>query len=341
MAKSCHLNPIFCYNGGITPRPSWRPLPPRVQILVVWLLLTGLAALNGAGAATFPVEPRTTTGPIITDTAIPQTTGTLTLQPYLSLSLVRGNFSANWRRVSARGNFVSLEMPVKLTYGAAPNTEVFLLAPLIQNWAGQVEPPEPGGSRSASFTGLGDIFFEAKYQLLKETAWRPTVTAVFSVNFPTGHHSRLNPGRLGTDALGSGTFAFTPGLNLAKWVGPVCLYANLWYSFPSRDPGVVANQQTGPLLVSVHGRDLVTGNLAAEWVLTRRWVALLELYSTWDVGPWFRHSREPLSTLLGVLPGIEYIFSPKWSAALGVAVDLAGKNTFYEVTPIFTTIYTY
>ncbi|MCL4501275.1 MAG: transporter [Deltaproteobacteria bacterium] len=313
----------------------------KVRIIVVVLILAALLASAGAEAAAPLPDPLPTTGPIITDTAVPQATGALTLQPYWSLGLVGGRFSANWRRVSAGGNFASLEMPVKLTYGPAPKTEVSLQAALLQNWAGQVEAAGPGGSRAAAFTGLGDIYFEAKYQLLEETARRPTVSAILIVNFPSGHHFRLNPGRLDTDALGGGTWAFTPGVNLAKRLGPVYLYANLWYSFPTRNPGVPVNQQAGPILFPVHGRDLITANFAAEWALTPQWVALLEFYNSWDAGPLFRHSREPLSSLTGVLPGIEFIFSPRWSAALGVAVDLAGKNSFYSYTPIFTVLLNY
>lgn len=310
----------------------------RVLILICWLILTGLAALPGAGAATPPEPPPTTTGPIIADSAVPVSTGNFVLQPFWSLGLVGGKLSPNWRRVSAGGNFASLEMPVKLTYGLAPNTDVSLQSVLIQNWAGQVNSPGPEGNHGAGFTGLGDLYCVAKYQLLAETAWRPTVTAVLDVNFPTGHRYRLNPGRLGADALGTGIFALSPGIDLSKWVKPVYLYANLKYTFSTRDSGSVANQQTGPLLSGANGRDQVIGNLAAEWVLTARWVALLEFYSTWSVGPLFRASRQPLSTLMGVLPGIEYIFSPRWSAALGVALDLAGKNSFYGYTPIFTVL---
>lgn len=309
----------------------------KVRILVMTLILTALLAPSRARAVE-STGPPDTTGPIVADTAVPIATGRFCLQPYFSLGLVAGQFSPNWRRVSAQGNFASLETLVKLTYGPAPNTEVYLEGVFFQNWAGQVNTPGPNGSRNASFTGLGDLYFTAKYQLLEETAWRPTVTALFSVNFPTGHHFRLNPDRFGADALGGGNWVFTPGVNLSKWLGPVCLYANLWCSFPSRDPGAVPNQQASPILLMVHGRDLITGNLAAEWVLTPRWVALLEVYTTWNVGPLFRTSRELITHGIGVLPGIEYIFSPRWSAALGVAIDLAGKNSFYSYTPILTVL---
>ena len=314
-----------------------------MRFLLLILLGIWTVALPGfcmAAAETAPERP-STTGPIITDTAVPVPPGQLCLQPYFGLGVVAGNFSTNWRRVSARGNFRSLEIPVKFSYGLVPNLEVDLEAVMFQNWAGQVENLRTGDSRSASFSGFGDLYLTPKYLLLEETAWRPTVTALCTINFPTGHHDNLNPARLGTDALGGGMFVFTPGVNLSKWVGPVYLYANLWYSFPTRDPGAPANQQSSPLLLAVHGRDLITVNLAAEWPLTARWVALLECYTTWNVGPLFRSSREIITHDVGVLPGIEYIFNSRWSCALGVAIDLAGKNSLYGYTPIFTAILTF
>ncbi|MFA4902543.1 MAG: transporter [Desulfobaccales bacterium] len=316
---------------------------------MTWIFLTivlGIwtAAMPGvwiaAAAETAPEHP-STAGPIIADSAVPAPPGQLNIQPYLSLGVVAGNFSTNWRRVSAGGNFYSLEMPVKFTYGLAPNIEVYLTSVMFQNWAGQVSAPGSGGSQSASFAGFGDLYGTVKYQLWEETDWRPTVTPLLSVNFPTGHHFNLNPARLGTDALGGGMFVFTPGVNLAKWVGPIYLYANLWYSFPTTDAGAPANQQASPLLPSVPGRDLITVNLAAEWPLTAHWVALLECYTSWNVGPLFRYSREVITHDVGVLPGIEYIFNSRWSCELGVAIDLVGKNSFYSYTPIFTAIMTF
>jgi hypothetical protein len=44
---------------------------------------------------------------------------------------------------------------------------------------------------------------------------------------------------------------------------------------------------------------------------------------------------------MGLLPGIEYIFNSRWACELGVALDLAGRNSSYGYTPIFTVIMTY
>ena len=203
---------------------------------VLIIFLAASAAFTAEEVATQPSSPPDTTGPLITDTAVPQEPGRFTLQPFWSLSFMGGNFSANWRRQSARGDFVVFNLPVKLTYGLARNLEVYAVVPYAHNWGSHGEKPGPKGERAADFGGLGDISLSLKYQLLKETPWRPTVTGLFSVDFPTGHRYNLNPGRLETDALGAGAFAFTAGANLSKWLGPVCLYGNLWYSVAANPP---------------------------------------------------------------------------------------------------------
>lgn len=304
------------------------------------LLAASIAFQVGEAPAQTPTPPNTT-GPLITDTAVPTGKGKFSLQPFWTLSFMQGNFTANGARRSSGGDFVSFNLPVKFIYGLAQNLEIYAVVPYVHNWAGQVKEAGPGGNRAADFGGLGDISLSLKYQLLKETQWRPTVSALFSVDFPTGHRYGLNPGRLGTDALGAGAYAFTLGANLAKWLGPVYVNANLWYSLAADSPGPVAHRQSGPRLIPVHGRDLINWNMAAEYPLTTRWVALLEFYSAWEVGPMFGRSHEPTSILLGIVPGVEFLFSPRWSCALGVALELAGKNNPYTYTPIFTMIFNF
>jgi hypothetical protein len=255
---------------------------------------------------------------------------------------VAGNFSPNWRRVSAGGNFRSMQIPVKITYGLLQNLEVYTQFAFIHNWANSVNNSGGSGSSSAAFSGVGDLAVTLKYQLLEETARCPTVSAIFTTEFPTGHHYHTNPARLGMDVLGGGAYTFTGGFNLSKWLGPVYLYSNLWYSIANQYPRSTPNLVPNPLMASVLGQDQITLNLAAEVPLSGRWVALLEYYSNWLVmGSILGQPRQASSILMGVLPGIEYIFNPRWSCVLGVAIDLAGKNSLYGYTPIFTVIMTY
>ena len=92
----------------------------------------------------------------------------------------------------------------------------------------------------------------------------------------------------------------------------------------------------------VYPRDFVTVNLAAEYPMTKKWVALLELTSYWDGGRLFGHkANTPPGALLSILPGIEYMATDKFSLALGVNVDLAGKNTDSTVTPTVSMVYAF
>jgi hypothetical protein len=82
--------------------------------------------------------------------------------------------------------------------------------------------------------------------------------------------------------------------------------------------------------------------MAAEYPLTKKWVALLELTSFWDGGRLFGHKANvPPGALLSVLPGIEYMATEKFSLALGVNVDLIGKNVDAAVTPLLSMVYAF
>jgi len=168
-----------------------------------------------------------TFGPIITDTAIPIEKGKFALQTTFGLSFTTNNFSPSWRRIGAGGDFKSLGMAMKLTYGLWNNLEVYAVIPYIHNWANNLQEPGPRGERTADFGGLGNILLTFKYRLVEETQTVPTVSAIFTPSFPTGHFRRLNPGRLGTDQLGGGSYNFTTGLNVSKYLSPFIVYGNL------------------------------------------------------------------------------------------------------------------
>ena len=274
-----------------------------------------------------------TFGPIITDTAIPIEKGKFVVQPTFGLSFVTDTFDKDWRRVSAGGNFQSFNMSWKFTYGLINNLEVYLVIPYIHNWASDMDEVGPGGERSSQFGGLGDISFTLKYRLLEETETLPTISAIFTPSFPTGHFRHLNPSRLGVDAIGGGSYIFTTGFNMSKYLKPFILYGNLWYSMQTAftsDEG------------RVYPRDFVTVNLAAEYPITKKWVALLEFTSFWDGGRLFGlKANTPPGALVSILPGIEYMATDKFSLALGVNVDLAGKNTDANVTPVLSMVYAF
>lgn len=284
-----------------------------------------------------------TFGPIIADTAIPIEKGKFAVQPTFGLSFATSAFSPSWRRISAGGDFQSFGMSWKFTYGLWNNLEVFAVIPYIHNWAGNVNEPGPNGERNAAFGGIGDISLTFKYRLVEEGSVAPTVSALFTPTFPSGHYRHLNPGRLGADAVGGGTYAFTTGFNVSKYLKPFILYGNFWYTLQTDyNLDAEVDESGNPIKRRNHPRDYVTVNLAAEYPLTKKWVALLELTSTWDagriVGP--KANMDP-TALLSLMPGIEYMATDKFSLALGVNFDLAGKNTSANITPLLSMVYAF
>jgi hypothetical protein len=272
-----------------------------------------------------------TFGPIITDTAVPLEKGKFAVQPTFGLSFVTNSLTRNWRRISAGGDFKTFGMDWKFTYGLCNNLEVFLVVPFVNSWAGSVKDPGPNQERFANFGGLSDVNLTFKYRLVEEGPVQPTVTALFSTDFPTGHFKRLNPGLLGVDAMGCGAYVFTTGLNLSKYFKSFIFYGNLWYSMQTGFTGDDGRQ---------YPRDFVTVNLAAEYIITKKWIALLEFTSFWDGGRLFGHKANlPPGALLSVLPGIEYMATDKLSFALGVNFDLIGKNGTANITPLFSFAY--
>jgi len=289
----------------------------------------------------FAAECVATFGPIITDTAIPTAKGDFVIQPTWLVPITYGRFDGNWRRGDAGGDFVGFEQLVKLTYGLWDNLEVFVeLATYKHNWASNVSEPGPQGERNANFGGVGDLALVFKYGLFEETARRPQITAFWGTVFPTGHYRRLNPGRLGTDELGGGSYDFVLGFNLQKWVKPFIFYGNLWYTLRTDYTADGEDALGIPRQVRVHPRDVIILNFAMEYPLTQRWVFLLEFLQFYEggrlIGP--PADQDPAAKI-SILPGIEFMATDKLSMALGLNIDLAGKNEDANLTPVFSLVY--
>ena len=282
----------------------------------------------------------TTCGPMISDTCLPIEAGKYSVQVWWALSFYQGAFTQNWRSVSTKGDFRTFFMPVKFTYSPIKDLETYVIIPFINNWASNLDRgiAGPNGERSASYAGIGDITAIAKYNLLPETDYRPAVSGVAGfASIPTGHASRLNPAFLGQDALGTGALTFTTGINLYKWLKPFLVYSNIWLNSPVNLFRVTSNPAR-----NVRSREYVTFNLAAELPLSKKFVALLEMYSnwTWNNLNTIQGYQTP-QTVIGVLPALEFLATEKMSFAAGCSFDLAGKNGVQKYTPMLTMLYSF
>ena len=342
--KICVLTFLTCLISGwllaglTTVTPAW------AQGGVPLLLEKPAVALAAAEKAENKKEgPPPTCGPIVTDACLPIDTGKFSMQVFWGLSFYMGNYSPNWRYISANGDFYTLNMPVKFAYGLTKDMEVYVVIPFLTNWAKNVNPnlAGPNGERSASYSGIGDLTLMGKYNLLAEGDYQPAVSAVAGfATIPTGHASRLNPGRLLQDAIGSGSLSVTTGVNLFKYVKPILLHSQIWINNPINIYRI-RGRDNPP---NVRNHDWVTFNLAAEYPFTndKKWIFLMEMYSSWTWSNIYTTLgfQSPV-TLLGVQPALEYVATDRLSLAAGVAFDLVGKFNNRKFTPMVTVLYTF
>ena len=90
-------------------------------------------------------------------------------------------------------------------------------------------------------------------------------------------------------------------------------------------------------------RDIVTVNLAAEYPHYQEMgrPAGTHQHLGWraPVRPQGQPGAQP--PCVSVLPGIEYMATDKFSLALGVNIDLAGKDTTANITPLLSMVYAF
>jgi hypothetical protein len=328
-----------CLLAGLTP-----VMPAGAQVGVP--LLLGKPAIAQATAQNAEKKKEgapPTCGPIITDACLPIDTGKFSVQVTWALSFYMGNYSPNWRYISAGGDFYTLYMPVKFTYGVTKDMEVYVVIPFVTNWAKNVNTnlAGPNGERSASYSGIGDMTLIGKYNLLAEGDFLPAVSAVAGfATIPTGHASRLNPGRLLQDAVGTGSLSFTTGVNLFKYLKPFLVHSQIWMNNPVNIYKIRGEDNPQ----NVRNHDWVNFNLAVEYPFTKdkKWIFLMEMYSSWTWSNIYTTLgfQSPV-TLLGVQPAIEYVATDKLSLAAGAAFDLVGKFNNRKFTPVVTVLYTF
>ena len=207
-----------------------------------------------------------------------------------------------------------------------------MVIPYTHNWARNVDEPGPHGETSADSGGLADISLTLKYRLVEETQCLPTVTALFSTDFPTGKFRDLNPNALHTDDWAMAPMS-SQGFNISKYIKPFIVHGKFWYSMPTSFTNDQGKQ---------YPADFVTVNLAAEYPITRKWVALLEATSDWGGGRLCSPTATlPNKSLFSTIPGIEYMATDTFALAVGLSVNIIGKNTNAAIQPLLSMTYTF
>lgn len=305
-------------------------LPGQIA-LAAWLVAASVPPADAhEDEAGSPSSRPPTTGPVVTDAAIPQELGTWTLVLPITVPVLAGQFAADWSRTPAGRQGVSLFLPAQLYYGAFARTEISLLVPLQANWVWNVHPPGPGGQTAASTGGIGDISLAVKRLVVQTKTPSLAVAVTAIVRFPSGSARRLNPAKLRTDLIGIGTFAFTLGVNTSLEIDRLIIYGDVWYIY-------VANSRIGGIPIYIPS--LVRLNLAAEYRLARKWGLLVELLSNTDAGRLFGPPPNlPRESLMTLLSAVEFLGEGRWSVDAGIRIDLAGRNNPILYGPVVSVV---
>lgn len=231
-----------------------------------------------------------------------------------------------------------------------PGSSGFYQYGLRDNWTVGVQPFFSLGTRKYNHdVAIGDFKLLSQVRLSHFTAEHrvPSVAIVTNLVLPTGKHDHLSALK---DGHGSGSFAPEVGVNVQQYFllkNGRLLRAriNILHDFPL--PTAVSGRSVYGTDAAFRGhakpRSKTTVILGAEYSLTNEWVLAFDVEGDlWgrtavvgrDMpdGPLVRRTS-PKSWNIGFAPAIEYNWSPRAGAILGVWIVPKGHNTQSSVTP--------
>ena len=131
------------------------------------------------------------------------------------------------------------------------------------------------------------------------------------------------------DAIGTGSFNFITGVNLFKYLKPFLVHSQIWMNTP-----INLYKMTSDPTRNVRSREYLTVNLAAELPISKQWVFLFEVYSNWC---WQNlntiQGYQTPQTVIGVLPGIEFLATDKLALAAGAPLTWRAKMGSKNLPP--------
>ena len=314
-----------------------------LRYATAWLLLLS----SGTVAAQQAREDAWWTGPMLAPNAATLPHGHLLIEPYLFDEITSGHFDMNGNKHAGplEHDIGSLTY---MLYGVTDSITAGLLPRLFFD--------EPAGAANSSGVLFGDLTLQLGYGLTHyhDGGNTPDISLVLQETLPTGRYDRLTRE---SDGVGAG--AYTTSINLYVqdyfWMpnGRI-LRARLDLTYGFSSSVSVHDQSVYGTANGFSGRawpgDSYTADVAAEYSLTRNWVLALDVVyqhndSTRVMGvvspasmpmgvpgaEFEQHSGSSFS--LGFAPAIEYNWTSRIGALLGVRIIEIGRNTTATITP--------
>jgi hypothetical protein len=168
-------------------------------------------------------------GTLITWTAPVCAKGELVVQPFFYYTRTRGSFDAEgkYQSLPAGDKKYQYQEQLFMQYGITDRLEIDAEAFYQQNYVRQ-------DGASAHSSGLADSYLYLRYCAIEEKKWIPHLTGILQLKMPTGKYQKLNPDKLGTDSMGTGSWDPGFGFNLSKKFKPFIIHADAIFAFPQQ-----------------------------------------------------------------------------------------------------------
>lgn len=314
-------------------------------------LCCGCLALGAASAAAddSPSGPRQAladawwTGPLLAPNASSFPAGHALIEPYVFDVIDNGQYDTSGHRQPGAGGH-ELGSLTYLIYALTDRISVGVLPRFFYD--------EPAGAPNSSAPGAGDLGLQVQYGLTNfhEGSWVPATAVVLGETLPSARYDRLtNP----ADGFGAGVYTTS-----LSWYSQDYLWlpngrilrVRLDLTYAISSSASVADQSVYGTPSGFRGRaypgDSFTADAAAEYSVTRNWVAAMDLVWVHNsstrvagTGPGAAgaiavNTQSGSSEYLAVAPAVEYNFTSRVGVIAGARVFVAGRNLASSVTPV-------
>lgn len=267
------------------------------------------------------------TGPLLTPSSRVIKLGHANLEPYIFWTETTGKYQNDWHAISVPA-FYQLNPQLLVKVGIHEKANLTFTLQSFYN-----------RTKKTSSAGFGDLPLGFDIELVAPTEDNIPVKLTIQEVFPTGRYQHLNPSKLGTDAIGLGSFATGLAITISKshhfshnHFLNVRLNAAVTLPAPVHVKGLNSYGGSPTTRGKVFPGTSFALYLGAEYTLTKNWALALDLLGQFSAKNRFKGHTQiannfPSSAQFSLAPAIEY----NWSETLGVIVGswftVAGRNS--------------
>lgn len=279
------------------------------------------------------------TGPLLAPTPYTVPVGHINIEPYLYFTSFSGFYNEHWKYKSMSSfHATTLQIPVRV--GLNSFMEFFCLPQFAYQ-----------STKGISSTQVKDLPLVVGFQLVKAapTDWYPGIKLSLIVSAPIGKYKQLNPGKLFTDAAGSGSWSPEAALTFGKIFSfpqnhVLSTRFTVDYTLVTSVPVKGLNSYGGAPLAkgTVYPGNFLNLDLNFEYNFTQNWVGALDIHYTHInkttfsgymplgapvLGSFVVAPVGPSREVISLAPALEYNFSSNIGLIAGVWFSVAGRNT--------------